>query len=666
MRLLFLMSLLMIIIPTGAQAADFYVTHTGQSLNEVRQAVRAYKKGLPPQESITVWLEKGTHYLDVAVGFHEKDSGSEEFPIVYRSKPKEIVRISGGRKVEGFVPVTDASILARLDPSAHQAIVQADLSGWADVTFGEPVPTSLTGAWPQPDNGQLLQLFYEGERMTLARWPNEGYTTIDQAVGPTKVKSHGKKGTAEGQFTYTGTRPERWSLESDIYLDGFFFWDYAPSFAKVDTIDLTTKTIQVEQWTEFPAWHQFGYSPGQRYKVSNALSEIDEPGEWYFNRVTKILYFYPPKALNGQLVELGVSKRIIETTNTSWITFHGLAIGESRSDSIVVSGGDHVTFSNVNMKNGGRYALKIDGGHSHILIDSEVHKTVRDGVVIRNAGDRLTLTSSNHVVENNRIHDVATIQRGAQGIVLSNSVGVRIAHNEIYNMPHQAIKLSGNDHVVEYNHIYDVVRETNDSGAIYLGRDWTQRGHLIRFNYFHNIDRHAGGNNQAVYLDDMASGWTIYGNIFENVDVGILLGGGRDTLIKNNIFKGTNIDVYIDGRGTPRHGQAWRPDGTIRKALAAMPYQTPPWSDRYPELVNILDEEPGLPLGNRVEYNIFLHSGSLLILKEAKGLVHFNQNFEEGTPDFNTVMRPNFQVDLKSKSLELGFTQIPFHKIGKY
>ncbi|MBI4893611.1 MAG: hypothetical protein HY821_23525 [Acidobacteria bacterium] len=37
--------------------------------------------------------------------------------------------------------------------------------------------------------------------------------------------------------------------------------------------------------------------------------------------------------------------------------------------------------------------------------------------------------------------------------------------------------------------------------------------------------------------------------------------------------------------------------------LAAMPYKDPPWSERYPALVNILTDEPAVPKGNIVEGN---------------------------------------------------------------
>lgn len=668
MRFFVVLGVFVFIVTPGAYAAEFFVTHAGQSLNEVRQAVREYKKGLPPKESITVWLEKGTYYLDAPVEFDEKDSGSEKFPIVYRSKPGQPVRISGGRKVTGFVPVTDEAILSRLDVAARPHIVQADLSGWKGVDFGEPVPVFLQGQWPQTSNANLLELFYDTKRMPLSRWPNEGYTTIDRAVGPTTVTSHRRTGTVEAHFTYVGSRPERWVGETDIYLKGFFFWDWANAFEKVESIDIVTKTVKalpeasdIKYPTPYP-YHKYGHRDGQRYFALNLLSEIDSPGEWYFDRQRKILYFYPPHPLTDQIIELSFSKNLIRTTEASWITFQDMVIEQSRNDSIKIEGGKSVTFSNTVIRNSGRWAITIKGGVSHTLKDSTVSQTANGGVGIYNAGDRMTLTPCQHLLTNNTIHKIGEIESGGMGIAINNSVGVTISHNELYDMPHNAIKLNGNDHHIEYNDIHHVVQETSDSGAIYMGRSWTDRGNTIQFNYFHDIRPKVGGAVMAIYLDDMESGFLIHGNIFDRIHRGIMLGGGRDHTITNNIFANTDTDIYIDGRGvgstivgSPQHTE-----------LLKMPYTSPPWSTRYPRLVNILKENPGQPLGNLIEHNIFLNPGNLVILPEAEGLIEFKENFKEDTPTFNTVMRSKFQVDSKSKSLELGFTQIPFNKIGRH
>ena len=59
----------------------------------------------------------------------------------------------------------------------------------------------------------------------------------------------------------------------------------------------------------------------------------------------------------------------------------------------------------------------------------------------------------------------------------------RIANCEIYNLPGMAIYLHGNDHIIEYNKIHHVLQSVSDSGAIYMGRDMSEVGNIIRHNF---------------------------------------------------------------------------------------------------------------------------------------------------------------------------------------
>ena len=79
--------------------------------------------------------------------------------------------------------------------------------------------------------------------------------------------------------------------------------------------------------------------------------------------------------------------------------------------------------------------------------------------------------------------------------------------------PALALYLHGNDHVIEYNEVTRVMLEGDDMGAFYMGRDPTERGNIIRYNYWHHLA--PAHMTWCLYFDDSGGDSTkIYGNIF--------------------------------------------------------------------------------------------------------------------------------------------------------
>jgi hypothetical protein len=168
-----------------------------------------------------------------------------------------------------------------------------------------------------------------------------------------------------------------------------------------------------------------------------------------------------------------------------------------------------------------------------------------------------------------------------------------------------ALSAAGNDHVIEFNEVHNVVEESGDAGAYYVGRDWTQRGNVLRYNYWHDILGSSSYGGMTLYLDDQHCGHAIYGNLFERCMQAVFLGGGDDHLVTNNVFLGCWKAAHLDNRGMNWQKPATDdPLGELRSHLRAMPYTNDLWRARYPTLAHILRDDPGVPKRNLFAGNL--------------------------------------------------------------
>jgi parallel beta-helix repeat protein len=174
----------------------------------------------------------------------------------------------------------------------------------------------------------------------------------------------------------------------------------------------------------------------------------------------------------------------------------------------------------------------------------------------------------------------------------------------------------------------------------------------------------------AVYLDDCASGTTIYGNVFRGCTRAAFVGGGRDNLIENNIFVDCDPAVMIDGRGLDPspvwHNMVYN---TMKTSLDRMLGHSSTYLDRYPEL-RYLDEyysgDSGVPPeGNRVLRNISSGGEWIKIHWNAEPeMVQIEDNLVKGDPGFIDAEGMDFGLMEDSPALKLGFKPIPFGEIG--
>jgi len=407
----------------------------------------------------------------------------------------------------------------------------------------------------------------------------------------------------------------------------------------------------------------------------NVLEEIDQPGEWYLDRKKGALYFLPPKDFGeGPVLVSMLQETMLALDNTSYVTIRGLTFEVMRGVGAVVGGGTHNRIAGCIIRHASQGVI-LAGGTNNGVIGCDIYDLDSMGIRM-SGGDRKTLTPAGLHAVNNHLHHYARFLKTWHPGIKIQGVGNRVAHNWIHHAPQYAISYEGNDHVIEFNDLHDVCLEMSDVGVIGCGTDWTFRGNVVRYNFIHHIPERPYPGVIGVYFDNCVSSAEVFGNVFFDVPKAVMIGGGRDFIIQNNIFIECEVPVNMDNRGL--RWDHFRPNGPMYDKLKAVNHDKPPWSTRYPKLARILLENPQAPLGNVLVNNVSYRSG----WRDPEEVCRqtFKQNIRrkymkiadnfvtDEDPGFIDAARMNFQ--LKDDSVVYrkipGFKKIPFGNIGLY
>ncbi len=631
-----------------------------RTLERAREAIRSTPAGVP----VTVTLRGGVYELGASFAIGREEARGEK--LILRSRPGEVAIMRGGKAVNNWRGVTDADTLARLPEAARSRVICADLKALGIGDLGRMRPRGFG----RPVEPAGLELFFRGKPMTMARWPNREWASI-------KTVPNGQHG---GQFTFEGGMPERWKDLSepsraarreprpptDVWVHGYWTYDWADTYEKVAALDVSSRTV-----TTVPPHGQYGYTAGKRFYFLNVLEELDEPGEWYLDRQTSLIYFWPPEPpQSGDAVVSVLEQPLIVVRDAANVTIEGLCFEAARGSAVEVVGGSGNAVRSCEFRCLGNDAVHVTGGTKHVVADCHIHDIGEAGIRV-SGGDRKTLAPGGHRVLRNHIHNYSLWCRTYRPAIGIDGVGHRIANNAIHDAPHNAILFGGNDHVIELNDISRVCLQTGDAGAIYAGRNMTMRGTVIRWNYFHDISRVIGDSAHfvdvmSVYLDDCFCGTTICGNVFVRAGRAAMIGGGRDNTIENNVFVECNPSVHVDSRGTG-WASFWFDgrDPFIMNGLKEVNHDQPPYSVRYPKLVGLLQDQPGRAKGNAIVRNVSVGGRWIDMLDGLTDKeVRFEGNVTEGDPGFVDIGALDLRLKPDSPLKKLGFRPIPVKKIG--
>lgn len=558
MRELRLTCLLTICCSPLMAAVEFHVAPTGDDGNpgtlerpfatveRARDAVRELRAAGPVEGSVTITLRGGIHALPRTLRLEAEDSGTAEAPVVIRAYEGERPVLSGGRTITGFVP-------------GDGAILKADLAaeGLEGVSF--------------------RQLFMGDERMILARYPNFdpdnpitggwAYVREDAPAPGTQWDS-----TTEGRRTlhYREEDARRWANPTRGRVNIFPSFEWWNNFIPIESVDAERGAVTLAQNASYRI------SPGDRYYVMGLREELDAPGEWWLDEEESVVWFWPPRPLEGERVQAPVLQTLLHLDGARHVTVQGLRFEASEGTAVRMDNAEDCLLAACTIRNVGEYhgsGVSVSGGRSNGVVGCDISEIGHSGIVLT-GGDSATRTPAGNFAENNHIRHTGVYYKQGAGIIISG-VGNRVSRNTIHHVPRFAIQFGGNDNVIELNHLHHVSLETSDTGAIYGGSlGWvTGHGITIRHNLIHDVigRGRVGGEWRApyyawgIYLDWSASGTHTYGNIVARAPRGGLhLHDGRDNVIENNIivdcgeqqmlFNGWTVDHFFWQRGL-EHGR---------------------------------------------------------------------------------------------------------------
>ncbi len=339
--------------------------------------------------------------------------------MVWRAYGGESVVLLGGRRIGGFQPVAGEA-RERLDAAAREHVLQADLRQLGIDDFG----SLRSRGFGRPTVAAHCELFFNGQPMTVARWPNEGEWTQIAGFPDANAQDdgHGTKfGKLEDGFFYNGDRPQRWQDTSDLWVHGFWSWDWANSYEHVASLDLGQRLIKTA-----PPFGQYGFRTGQRFYFLNVLEELDQPGEWFLDRKSGTLYFWPPQEVEGDVALISLlDQPLLRLSDVSHTTIQGLTLEATRGNAVEIRGGSGNRLAGCQLRNIGNWGVRIDGGTDHGVLSCDITDT-GDGGVSLAGGDRQTLTPGGHFVENCHFARQGRWSKCYVPAVLISGVGLRI------------------------------------------------------------------------------------------------------------------------------------------------------------------------------------------------------------------------------------------------
>lgn len=524
----------------------------------------------------TIYVRGGRYHFSETLEIINKKN------ITVKPYENEKVYLDGGKVIpnERIKKLSDENIKNKIiNKEVLNDVYEADLSG-----LGIEFEKYTNIGFDRCTKASPTELFINAEPQSVVMYPKKDSApyplkTVFSGSAPSKCDFDIKKPV----IAFSEDRCSLWKNAKEASVTGIFCWSYAHDTIGIEKIDTENKTITLN------SPHYFGITDKNfcHWRVLNILEEMSEKGEYYIDCENQKLYFIPSIDISDALIEVSsLGEPMIAMENSENITIDGFVIENSRYSAVYIEGGENCLVKNCTIRNIGTIGVQFGKGfqsyedgtisescppeekkpvlqkrklgafqvnlYHYAAMESEAGKNngidscelygIGSGGVILNGGKRKTLENAGNYVTNCKIYNANRLDKTYKAGIHVLGCGNRIANCEIFDMPGFAIYLHGNNHIIEYNNVYDSVKEVTDAGAFYMGRDVSEVGNILRYNYFHHL-KPAFNTSMgicAMYFDDYAVFNQVRGNYFSNIEDmkfgAVFWNRGCDTSVSNNVF----------------------------------------------------------------------------------------------------------------------------------
>jgi hypothetical protein len=513
---------------------------------------------------ITVYFRAGAYYLSEPILFRPEDSGAPEAPIIYSAYPGEQVTFSGGNRIE------------------------PEWTPYRDGILQTPVP-------PGTDTDQL---FVNGKRQVLARYPNYDSNAqylngwAEDAISPERVK--------------------RWADPRGGYIHALHEYLWGSLHYEITGKDTNGNLTYRGGWQinrPAPMHKEYRF-------VENIFEELDAPGEWFLDKKQNILYYYPPHGLDlkNATVEVVRLKHLVEMRGTEqspvkwiglrnftfrhtlrtfmetnepllrsdWRIYRGGALFYSGTEDCHVEecmidqlGGNCIFVSNYNRRFHAMRCHLAEAGANGVAFvgDPDAVRSPLMSYDERHAIDELDLTpgpkSDNYPedcsVDDCLIYRTGRVEKQTAPVDIDIARRITVRHVSAYDVPRAGINIGDGcwgGHHIDYCDIFDTVKETGDHGSFNSwGRDrwWGVKdidfdtlldGKYADLPVLDAIEPNTLSNSRwrcdhgwDIDLDDGSSNYRIYNNLCLNG--GLKLREGFYRFCENNVLVNNSLHAHV-------------------------------------------------------------------------------------------------------------------------